>query len=818
MNFKEYEKKWQEKWQKDQIYKVDLENVSEEEKFYTLVMFSYPSGDKLHIGHWYNYGPTDTYARFKFMNGKKVFQPMGFDAFGLPAENYAIKTGIHPETSTKKNINTMTGQLTRIGAMYDWENDVVTCDINYYKWTQWLFLKLYDHKLAYRAEAPVNWCPHDKTVLANEQVSDGECERCGTQVIRKNLTQWFFKITAYAEELLSDLDKIDWPESTKAKQREWIGRSEGAEIQFKIKGHDKHFKVFTTRPDTLYGATFATFAPEHDFVKKMTTPEQKEAVEKYLEYTKTRSEVERLKAEEKTGVFTGAYAINPINGEEIPIWISDYVLMTYGTGAVMAVPGHDERDFEFAKKFDLPIKKVILEKGKEPETALLEAYTAEGVLVHSGKHDGYSNQKAKKMIVDDLADLAEFKINYKLRDWLISRQRYWGAPIPIVYDKNGNEKAIDYHDLPVVLPTDIEFSTDGESPLKNSTSFKELEIEGKKYYRETDTMDTFVCSAWYFLRYMNGGNTEEPFNKELTNKWMPVDKYVGGADHATMHLLYARFIHKALRDMGYLNSDEPFRSLTHQGMILGPDGNKMSKSKGNVVSPDEYVEKYGADVFRCALMFGFSYEMGGPWEESSIESINRFFGRVWRMAEANKKYANDLTDFEKSELGKDEKSLLNVLHNSIKGITEDVDKFQFNTSISRLMEAINEYYRYIAEKEELDLNTNVLGSFLTTFTKLIAPFAPHMADELWEKFGFEGFATTAEWPKYNEKFLTLDEVTYVFQVNGKIRAKVDIDVSLSKEEIEKIALESERIKEFTVGKTIRKVIVVPKKLVNIVAN
>ena len=816
MDFTQYEKKWQDRWESENAYHIDLESTSKEDKFYTLVMFSYPSGDRLHVGHWYNYGPTDTFARFQLMNGKKVFQPMGFDAFGLPAENYAIKTGIHPEISTKKNIATMTKQLKAIGAMYHWDNDVVTCDPDYYKWTQWLFLELYKKGLAYRAEAPVNWCPKDKTVLANEQVQEGACERCGTEVVRKNLTQWFFKITDYAEELLTGLDSIDWPESTKAKQREWIGKSTGAEIEFEIKNSEKTFKVFTTRPDTLCGVTFTTFAPEHPYVMDIVTDEQKDAVLTYIEDTKKKSEVDRLKGADKTGVFTGAYAINPVSGEEVPIWISDYVLITYGTGAVMAVPGHDQRDFEFAKTFNLPIRKVILEKGKEPASELIEAYSGKGILINSGEFDGIDNKKAKGAIVKSLGEKGEFKTNYKLRDWLISRQRYWGAPIPIVYDKEGIEHPVS--DLPVILPKDIDFNPDGDSPLKSSDSFKSVEIDGKSYSRETDTMDTFVCSSWYYYRYLNGGNTAEPFNQALTDKWMNVDKYVGGADHATMHLLYARFIHKALRDMGYVSTDEPFQSLTHQGMILGPDGAKMSKSKGNVVSPDEYVSKYGADVFRCSLMFGFSYEEGGAWDDTCIESINRFFGRVWRFVEKFGSYANETTTFDKSALTKEEKNLLKVLHNSIKGMTEDTGRMSFNTSISRMMEALNEAYRYTGDKTEEELNKELVGSFITTFLKIFAPFAPHTAEELWESIGYKSFVTKEEWPRYIDEYLVSDEINYVIQINGKNRAEAEFGANLDKESIENLALEHERIKELLNGLTVRKIIVVPKKLVNIVAN
>ncbi|MCB0280427.1 MAG: leucine--tRNA ligase, partial [Calditrichaeota bacterium] len=562
MNFSEIEKKWQKRWAEAKLYQSKLEQ--NKDNAYVLVMFSYPSGDKLHVGHWYNFGPTDTYARFLRMTGKNVFEPMGFDAFGLPAENYAIKTGIHPAISTKKNISVMTEQLKAIGAMYDWDKTLVTCDESYYKWNQWLFLQLYKKGLAYRKEAPVNWCPKDKTVLANEQVINGCCERCDTKVIRKNLTQWFFKITEYAEQLLDGLNVINWPESTKAKQREWIGKSHGAEIVFSIKDSDQTITAFTTRPDTLFGATYLTLAPEHDILNTIVSPEQKDKVQQYQVESSQRSEIDRLSDQNKTGVFTGAYAINPINGEEMPIWISDYVLSTYGTGAIMAVPAHDQRDFDFAKKFDLKIKQVINPHGESIADKVIEqAYTEDGNLINSEEFDGLTIANAKEKIVQSLASAgkAVAKTNYKLRDWLISRQRYWGTPIPIIYCDDCGAVPVAETDLPVKLPLDVEFHPDGDSPLKNSSSFQNVSCPkcGKAASRETDTMDTFVCSSWYYLRYLDPTNDNEAINSDLANRWTPVDMYVGGADHAVMHLLYARFIHKALRDMGHVNSDEPFK-------------------------------------------------------------------------------------------------------------------------------------------------------------------------------------------------------------------------------------------------------------------
>ena len=597
MDFKKIEKKWQKKWEETNLYAYKEDKTKE--KLYCLEMFSYPSGAKLHLGHWYNFGVTDTWARFKKMSGYNLFHPMGFDAFGLPAENYAIKTGIHPRISTEKNIATMEQQLKAIGGSWDWRHEVVTCREDYYKWTQWMFLQLYKHGLAYKKEAPVNWCPSCNTVLANEQVVSGECERCGSTVIRKKMSQWFFKITEYAEELLQDLDKLDCPEKTKILQKNWIGKSNGAYVDFKVKGYDESFTVFTTRADTLFGATYCVLAPEHELVDKITTREQEEAVRAYQLEAAKQSEIERTSTvKEKTGVFTGAYAINPVNGKEIPIWISDYVLASYGTGAIMAVPAHDQRDYDFAKKFGLEIIQVL--KGKEEENTDDKAMTGDGIHINSGFLDGLNKEEALNKMYDYLEEKGCGKktTTYKLRDWLVSRQRYWGAPIPVIYCEKCGIVPVPESDLPVVLPDDVEFTPDGESPLKKCESFMNTTCPccGAPATREADTLDTFVCSSWYFLRYPDNLNDKAPFEKEIVNKMLPVDKYVGGIEHACMHLLYARFFVKALRDMGYLNFDEPFKSLVHQGTILGPDGEKMSKSKGNTVSPDEYVEEYGSDV------------------------------------------------------------------------------------------------------------------------------------------------------------------------------------------------------------------------------
>ncbi len=815
------EEKWKTFWEDNRINKANFN--SEKEKCYTLVMFSYPSSDKLHLGHWFNYAPTDSWARFKRMQGFNVFEPMGFDSFGLPAENYAVKTGIHPQETTDNNIRYIREQLKAIGAMYDWDYEVVTSHPDYYKWTQWLFLKLYEKGLAYRANAPVNWCPHDQTVLANEQVQDGKCERCGTEVVKKNLTQWFFKITAYAEDLLQGLESLDWPEKTKAMQRHWIGKSQGLKITFDLENHsDKHLDVFTTRPDTLFGVTYVVLAPEHELVAKLTLPEFKEEVEVYKNLAAKTSEIDRLAVtKEKTGVFTGSYAINPVNNEKVPIWISDYVLSTYGTGAVMAVPAHDTRDFEFATKFNLPIVKVILEKGKTAEEELSEAFTAQGTMINSAKYNGLSSAEGAQRIGDDLEKLskANWTTQYKLRDWLVSRQRLWGAPIPIIYCDSCGEVPVPEKDLPVKLPMDVDFTPKGTSPLASSASYVNTVCPrcGKQARREVDTMDTFVCSSWYFLRYPDASNDKTPWDKELINRILTVDKYVGGAEHATMHLLYSRFVTRALKDMGYVSFYEPFSSLVHQGVIMGPDGMRMSKSKGNVVNPEIYLEKYGGDVFRLYLMFGFAYTDGGPWDDSGIAAIDRFLNRVWRLYDEISLpfIAQPGSDvFENPEF-----NLRFVMHNSIKGVTEDTERFHFNTSVSRIMELTNELYKYTQERTPEQFNKPLLNSALKNLVLLLAPFVPHLAEELWLKTGGKSSVFDhGEWPSFNPDFLKMEQLNWVIQVNGKIRQRIMASASLTKEEAEAMALTDERIKEFINGKTIRKVVVVPKKLVNIVVS
>ncbi|EPB8145726.1 leucine--tRNA ligase [Clostridium perfringens] len=806
------DKKWQDKWAESGLYKFDPNK--EGEKLYVLEMFSYPSGSQLHAGHWFNYGPVDSWARFKRMQGYNVFQPMGFDAFGLPAENFAIKTGIHPQDSTIKNIAKMEEQLKAMGAMFNWENEVITCSPEYYKWTQWLFLKLYEKGLAYRKKAPVNWCPSCQTVLANEQVVDGACERCSTEVTKKDLTQWFFKITDYADELLDKLDGLDWPEKTVSMQKHWIGRSTGSQVNFKVKDSDLNFDVFTTRVDTLCGVSYVVLAPENPLVDEIVSAEQKEAVENYKEEAKKQSDIERQSiSREKTGVFTGAYAIHPLTGKEVPIWVGDYVLATYGTGAVMAVPAHDERDFAFAEKFNLPINRVIEAKdGSETNLPFCE----HGILVNSGEFDGLTTDEAKEKIVEKLASmgLGEKKVNFRLRDWLVSRQRYWGAPIPVVYCEECGIVPVPESQLPVELPYDVEFAPDGKSPLAKSEAFVNTTCPhcGKPAKRETDTLDTFVCSSWYYLRYPDNKNTEAPFNPELINKMLPVDKYVGGPEHACMHLLYARFITKALRDMGYLNFDEPFTSLTHQGLILGPDGLKMSKSKGNTISPDDYIKEYGADVFRMYLMFGFAYTEGGAWSDDGIKSVNRFVERIERIIdtarEAISKGENNKTTMDKAE-----KELNYWRHNTIKSVTDDTDKLQFNTAIARMMEFINALSKYTQEKE---MNLDFLKDVVSDYLRLLAPFAPHFSEEQWSLLGNSYSIFNEAWPKFDPKALVKDEVEIAIQVNGKIKNKIMVSSDLDEEGIKAAALADEKIIASTEGKTVVKVIVIKGRLVNIV--
>lgn len=802
------DEKWQKRWEETKLYKFDESKIGK--KLYSLVMFSYPSGSQLHAGHWFNFGPVDTWSRMKRMQGYNVFEPMGFDAFGLPAENYAIKTGIHPKDSTLKNIDTMEKQLKAMGAMFNWDNEVITCLPEYYKWTQWLFLKLYEKGLAYKKKAPVNWCPSCNTVLANEQVQDGTCERCGTVVTKKDLTQWFFKITDYADELLEKLDGLDWPEKTKTMQRHWIGKSTGAQVTFKVSDSDLSFDVFTTRVDTLHGVTYVVLAPENPLVNEITKADYAEAVEKYKEDAKKQSDIERQSiTREKTGVFTGSYAINPINGRKVPIWVADYVLATYGTGAVMAVPAHDERDFAFAEKFKLPIERVIAGGDSLP-------FTEHGTLVNSGEFDGLTTDEAKKAIVAKLEGLklGSWKVNYRLRDWLVSRQRYWGAPIPVVYCEHCGTVTVPEDQLPVELPYNVEFKPDGKSPLAKSEEFMHTTCPkcGGPALRDPDTLDTFVCSSWYYLRYPDNKNSEKAFDPELINKVLPVDKYVGGPEHACMHLLYARFITKVLRDLGYLKFDEPFLSLTHQGLILGPDGQKMSKSKGNTISPDDYIKQYGSDVFRMYLMFGFGYTEGGAWSDDGIKAVSRFVDRIERMLDISREVIPDSTNT-KTTIDKAEKELNFWRHSAIKGVSEDTEKLQFNTAIARLMEFTNAISKYLGEETK---NAAFLKESIKDFIKLLAPFAPHFSEEQWSLIGEDYSVFNQSWPLFDSSALVKDEIEIAIQINGKIKVRMNIPSDLKEEDIKNAALNNEEIKKLTEGKNIIKVIVVKGSLVNIV--
>ncbi len=816
--FAEIEPKWRKYWEENKIYKTDLTKTDNKE--YVLVMFIYPSGAKLHIGHWYNYGPTDSYARFKKMKGLNIFEPMGYDAFGLPAENYAIKTGVHPQDSTLKNIEDIREQLKTMGCMYDWNAELMTCVPEYYKWNQWLFLKLYEKGLAYRKEAPVNWCPSCQTVLANEQVqADGTCERCGTPVERKKLTQWFFKITEYADELLEGLDKIDWPEKTKIMQRNWIGKSYGTQLDFAIEDSDEKISVFTTRPDTLFGVTYVVIAPEHEIVNKIVKPEYKEKVDEYINSVKTLSEIERTSTtKEKTGVPTGAFAINPVNGERVPIWIADYVLSTYGTGCVMAVPAHDERDFEFAKKFGLPIKKVILQEGTNPEDELIEAYTEPGIMINSGKFDGMKSEEAKKKITEWLKEMGvgDFKVNYKLRDWLISRQRYWGTPIPIVYCEKCGEVPVPEDQLPVKLPYNVDFKPHGASPLARNEEFVNTTCPrcGGPAKRDVDTMDTFVDSSWYYMRYLDPHYEKGMFNSELANNWTPVDTYVGGAEHATMHLLYARFIHKFLRDIGLVKSDEPFQRLIHQGTITN-QGAKMSKSKGNVVNPNQFIEKYGSDVFRMYLMFMGPYEQGGDWNDKGIVGVDRFVQKIYQLANNNKGLFNRAAPIEKfglDKLNESEKKVYRKVNATLDKFPDEMQNFRFNTVIASLMELLNTISETFEKSSE-----EVKAYVLRRFDTMLAPLAPHLGEEAWYLLGErESIFKNPVWYEADKDALTVDEVVIVVQINGKVRAKINVPVGIEQSEVKEKVFAEPKVQKYVEGKTIVKEIYVPNKIYNIV--
>jgi leucyl-tRNA synthetase len=807
-NPREIEKRWQQRWATDRIYEVKEE--SGRPKFYALTMFPYTSGD-LHIGHWYAMAPSDVYARFKRMRGYNVLHPMGFDAFGLPAENAAISRGIHPYEWTMRNVENMRRQLRSMGAIYDWNREVVTCLPDYYKWTQWFFLKFYHAGLAYRAEAPVNWCPRCQTVLANEQVvGEGVCERCSTPVTKRELEQWFFRITKYAEELL-DHDRLDWPERIKIMQKNWVGKSEGAEISFRLEHEgveQKEIKVFTTRPDTIFGVTFFLLAPEHPLVSQLTTLQHKGEVDEYVAWCRRQTEYERVAlGREKTGVFLGSYVVNPINGERVPIWITDYVLPAYGTGAVMAVPAHDERDLEFARKFKLSVRTVIAPPGWTDEE-LAEAYTGSGTMVNSGEFSGLPSEQGYEAICALLEEKGWGKrtIIYRLRDWLISRQRYWGAPIPIIYCDKCGIVPVPEEDLPVLLPPDAEFKPSGESPLKYCQSFVNTTCPkcSGPARRETDTMDTFMCSSWYFLRYTSPKIKDVPFDAAEVKYWLPVDLYTGGAEHAVMHLFYARFFIKTLRDMGLVDFDEPFTRLFNQGIIIYR-GDKMSKSRGNVIAPDEYVTELGADAVRGYLMFIGPWELGGEWNDRGIVGISRWLNRVWGLVTTD--YASHVVDAEA------EKEFLHLTHKTIKEVTADLEKFRFNTMLSSLMEFSN----YLSKVKESSVVSGALWrEAISYFLLLLAPTAPHLAEELWNRTGHPYSIHNQLWPEYDEELVKEEEITLVIQVNGKLRDKVLVPASISEVEAKELALGRERVKAYIDGKKLAKVIYVPRRVVNIV--
>jgi len=816
--FKEVEEKWQKIWNEKKVYKTDLQNSAN--KLYTLVMFLYPSGAKLHCGHWYNYGPTDSWARLKKLQGYNVFEPMGYDAFGLPAENYAIKTGIHPYDSTMKNIEDIREQLKRMGCMYDWDAELATCVPEYYKWNQWLFLQMYKKGLAYRKNAPVNWCPSCQTVLANEQVmNDGTCERCSSIVEQKNLTQWFFKITAYAEELLSGLDKINWPEKTKIMQRNWIGKSEGAEVIFKVDGKNIDLKVFTTHPDTLWGVTYMVLAPEHPIVDEIAHPNFKNQIQEYRDKIKTLTELERSSLErKKTGVPIGAYAINPVNNEKIPIWIGDYVLLTYGTGCVMAVPAHDERDFEFAKNYGLPIKKVILQDGTKEDDELKEAFVDVGTMINSGEFSSLRSDVGKEKVIEFLEKnkIGKRAVNYRLKDWLISRQRYWGTPIPIIHCPKCGEIPVDENDLPVVLPYNVDFKPKGKSPLETNEEFMNVKCPkcGTNARRDPDTMDTFVDSSWYYFRYLNPKYDKGMFDVELADKWIPVDMYVGGAEHATMHLLYARFIHKFLRDIGMTKTDEPFMTLVHQGTITN-QGAKMSKSKGNVVNPDDFIEKYGSDVFRMYLMFMGPYEQGGDWSDKGIVGVDRFVNKLYEIYTNNKNIIKKVSFKEKYEfenLNEIEKKIYKKLHKTIDKVAKEVDRFGFNLAVAALMEFTNELWKNIN-----DCNDELKAYVLTNLAFCLAALAPHFAEECYEIIGGEySIYEKPCFPKIDEKALAEESVEIAIQVNGKLRASIVFEIDSEESIVKETAKKDPRISKYLDGKTIVKEIFVKNKILNIV--
>lgn len=812
------EKKWKAFWEENKSHELDVN--SDKPKYYALSMFPYPSG-RLHMGHVRNYTITDVIARYKKMNGFNVLHPMGWDSFGLPAENAAMKNGANPKNWTLENIEYMKEQLKSLGLMYDWSREVATCLPDYYKWTQWLFLQFYKKGLAYKKEAAVNWCNTCATVLANEQVIDGKCWRCDDVVEKKYLSQWFLKITDYADKLLEDIDKLEgWPDSVKTMQKNWIGKSQGAILKFKVKEIDGlEIPVYTTRPDTVHGITYLVVAPEYKDIEKLTTPEQKEEVEQYRANARKMTEIERLSTDrKKTGVFLGTHGINPFTGDEFPLYTADYALVEYGTGAVMAVPAHDERDFAFAKQYNLPVK-VVIQNPENPSDCSTEAYVDEGILINSNEFDGMKNTEAKEKITQKAVNnnFGEFKTQYRLRDWLISRQRYWGAPIPVVYCEKCGVQPEKEENLPVLLPEDVDFSVTGKSPILTSKTFLETTcpVCGGKATRETDTMDTFICSSWYYLRYADPHNTELPFAKEIADKWLPVDQYVGGIEHAILHLLYSRFFTKALKDMGLLSFDEPFKNLLTQGMVL-KDGSKMSKSKGNTVDPDEIFENYGADTARLFILSDSPPARDFDWSDAGVEGCYKFLNRVWRLFAQNQ---DKITlDYKLPEtLTKANDDLLRVTHMAIKGISQDIaNEFQFNTVISKYREFTNAIYDWTAKTQWTDEDKQIFSFASLALIKLMAPVTVFMSEEIYQALGAKDSIHTAKWLEWDENLARTSGVTLIVQVNGKLRDKIEVAQDLPKEELEKLALASEKVQQFTQDKQIVKVIVVPNKLVNIV--
>jgi leucyl-tRNA synthetase len=808
-NPQEIEPKWQARWAEDRLYEAYID--PKKPKFYALTMLPYTSGD-LHIGHWYAMTPPDARARFKRMQGYNVMFPIGFDAFGLPAENAAIKNGIHPKVWTYANIDHMRKQLKSMGAMWDWHREMISSDPEYYRWTQWFFIQLYKHGLAYRKYAPVDWCPNCNTTLAREQVvgDDRRCERCGTPVIKKELEQWFFRITRYADELL-DYSTIDWPERVRTLQTNWIGRSEGASVIFYTE-HEDPIEIFTTRPDTLWGATFMVLAPEHPLVQKITTPDQMDVIDAYIKQAGRQSDRDREATDkEKTGVFTGGYAINPVNGEKIPIWIADYVLMTYGTGAIMAVPAHDQRDFEFARKYDLEVRVVIQPDKVEPldGATMVASVPASGTMVNSGPLTGTPADQALKAAIRYIEErrMGKAAVNYKLRDWLISRQRLWGAPIPMVHCVDCGWNPIPEDQLPVLLPDDVEWKSTGVNPLTIHPTWKHTTcpVCHKPAVRETDTMDTFMCSSWYHLRYLSPQYDQAPFNSQDYDYWMPVDNYTGGIEHATMHLMYTRFFHKALRDMGLTRGSEPMQQLRNQGIVLGEDSEKMSKSRGNVISPDILVARYGADSVRAYLMFFARWEMGAPWSSTGIEGVHRWLRRIWILFTDPVEKGNPPAELLRG--------LRRKLHQTLRQITHDFEIFEFNTIVSGLMELLNEMYK---AREKGAAGTLEWNEAVDIYLRMMAPVTPHIAEELWAFMGNPYSIHQQPWPEVDQAAAADEMITLIVQVNGKLRDRIQVPVNISEQDAEAAALQSDAIMKILLGKPPRKVIVVPGRLVNIV--